>query len=305
MRGPPCAAPPADADPVDVISEHRLRHLDLLPAALADLPEGERAHRLHAAFLDRIPYENLSNNLAVAEARDRPEAWMRATDRLLRENAAQGLGGTSFSLAYALTDLMRGAGLQAHTTLGHNLVTERAHAAVVVYVEGAPLLFDPALLLCGPLPVRPGGILEDPLGRLELQPRCGATLTLTLRVCDALRDARRAAARRDEGGAWSLVARRSDVRPVYSILPVPAPPPSFRQAWLASFCKGRALPLRLARRRGNVIYRYGERPHTLEILTPTGCTEERLPPSPVARLVEVFGLDGECLGAWFRSRRRA
>lgn len=288
---------------MDVITEHRLRHLDLPTAVLADLPEGARAERIHAAFLERIPYENLSNNLAVAEAPDRPEAWPRATDRLLRENAALGLGGTSFSLAYALADLMRGAGLQAHTTLGYNLITERAHAAVVVYVAGAPLLFDPALLICGAIPVRPGGALEDPLGRLELEARCGATLTLTLRVCAPLRAARRAA-RKDEGLAWSAASRRGEARPVYSILPVPAPPPSFRQAWLASFCRGRALPLRLARRRGDVIYRYGERPQTLEVLTVDGCTEERLPPDPVQRLVDVFGMDGHCLDTWFRSRRR-
>lgn len=268
---------------VDVITEHRLRHLDLCAATLEALAEGARALRVYEAFLDRIPYENLSNNLVVAESPDEPDAWPRATDRLLRDNALCGLGGTSFSLAYALADLLRGAGLNAHTTLGYNLVTEQAHAAVIVYVQGAPLLFDPALLVRGAVPVRPGGNLQDPLGLLGLEPRCGATLTVTLTVCST----------------WPHARKRA----VYSLLPVPAPPPTYRQSWLASFRRGRTLPLRIACRRGDVIWRYGERPHSIEILSTDGRQEERLPADPVPRLVETFGIDGACLESWFRRKR--
>jgi hypothetical protein len=256
----------------------------------------ERAQAVYRRFLDRVPYENLSNNRAVQSSPADPERWPRATDRLLRENKRYGFGGTSFSLGYALRDLMRGVGLQAHCTLGYNLVTEQAHAAVVLYVDEGPLLFDPALLMSGAIPVRPGGTLEDPLGRFRLLPRCGPTLTVTLEA--------RCSARSPGSTGWPTGAAEGDSRPVYSIIPIPAPPQAYRQAWQASFYRGRALPLRIARRSGDEIHRYGERPASLEVLRVGG--REILPvgKDPSETLHRVFGLDETCLREWF-SRRRA
>ncbi len=286
---------------MDVITQHRLRMLSLGQDDLLPLNEAERADCIYRAFLARVPYENLSNNMAVQEAPNEPDAWPRATDRLLRENATLGLGGTSFSLAYALRDLLRGAGLTAHVTLGYNLVTEQAHAAVVSYAQGVPHLYDPSLLLKGAVPVRPGGTLDDPLGRFVLEPRSGPTLTLTLRLIDPLRiDV--PGCPNEPDAAWAGAAAPGEVRAVYSILPVPAPPHSFRQAWLASFYRGRARPLRLARRSEDVIYRYGERPHTLEVLRACGREEVPLGPDPAETLAEVFCIDPGCLRAWFRGR---
>ena len=110
---------------MDVITVHRLKMLSLGPEVVNEQPPAERAQAIYRSFLARVPYENLSNNRAVRENPDDPENWPRATDRLLRENAALGLGGTSFSLAYTLRDIMRGAGLTAHCTLGYNLAISR------------------------------------------------------------------------------------------------------------------------------------------------------------------------------------
>src|SRR5262245_60625181 len=159
--------------------------LSLGDSDLSALSPLERCQRTYEAFLPASPYENHSNHSAVQSAPDEPDAWPRTTDRLLRENAEHGLGGTSFSLAYALRDLLRGVGANAHCTLGHNLVTEEAHAAVVVYDDEGPWLYDAALLMAGPVPVRPGGVLEDPLGTVVLAPRCGPTLTATLKLVGA------------------------------------------------------------------------------------------------------------------------
>ena len=264
--------------------------------AVAEQPPLERAQAIYRSFLERVPYENLSNNRSVADSPDDPEHWPRATDRLLRENAALGLGGTSFSLAYALRDLLRGAGLTAHTTLGYNLVTEQAHAAVVLYVDQGPFLYDPALLMCGPVPVRPGGVLDDPLGRICLEPRCGPTLTVMLKMhCGSRPDAAG-----DE--LWHAPGREEGERAIYSIIPVPAPPQSFRQAWLASFYRGRPMPLRLARRNGDEIIRYGERPGSIEILRADERLETPIGPDPVGRLHELFGIETNCLRAWFDRR---
>lgn len=269
---------------MDVITRHRLRLLahragepgDML--GLESLAPRVRRQRLYSTFLAATPYENLSNNLVVRATPGDPETWPRTTDRLLRENAEAGLGGTSFSLAYALRDLFRGLGENAHCTLGHNLVTEEAHAAVVVYDEEGPWLYDPALLLPEPLPVRPGGEVVDALGCCTLRPRLGPTLT----VCLALQG--------------------EEARQVYSIIPIPAPPPCFRQAWIASFHRGRIAPLRMARRIGDEIRRYGERPGSLEVLRPSGRTETRPGPAPADELAQAFGVSRSVLGSWFAAQ---
>ena len=263
---------------MDVITRHRLRMLALEGGDLSALTSRARCQRTYEAFLAATPYENLSNNLAVRAAPAEPDAWPRTTDRLLRENAEHGLGGTSFSLAYALRDLLRGVGANAHCTLGHNLVTEEAHAAVGVYDDDGPWLYDPALLLTGPIPVRPEGEVCDALGRCTLRARCGPTLTTCLHM------------------------NGDSERQVYSIIPIPAPPPSFRQAWVASFHKGRMLPLRLARRVGAEIRRYGERPGSLEILREGGRQEIPIGPRPVDELHEAFGISRDILEAWYDGR---
>ncbi len=291
---------------MDVITVHRLKMLGEPPEPLRRLPASERASIVYRAFLKRVPYENLSNNRAIQEDPTDSESWPRATDRLLRENASLGMGGTSFSLAYALRDLFRGVGIAAHCTLGYNLVTEQAHAAVLIYVDEGPLLYDPSLLMAGPLPVRPGGTFDDPLGRFVMTARCGPTLTVSLRKHPAEHEASDDAPASEpldmsmSSAAWDIASLMGD-RPVYSIIPVPAPPQNFRQAWLASFFRGRLMPLRLARRVGDTIYRYGQRPGTLEALRVGGREELSLGDDPPKTLHETFGVCEACLREWFDS----
>lgn len=261
---------------IDAISRHRLGQLGFAPRELTPLDPAARRDAIYARFIARIPYETLSNHRSCCERPDDPSAWPRATDRLLRDNGTCGLGGTSFTLAYALRDLLRGVGANAHCTLGRNLVTEQMHAAVVVYAEDGPWLYDPALLAVGPLAVRPGGMLEDPLGTLRFEPDRGPTLTVTM-----------------------TAPGTGKPRPLYAIIPLPTPPHRYRQAWVASFCKGRRTPLVLARRFGNEIRRYSEGVQRLEVLTSTGRVYRRLVPRPVDELHDLFGIDTGCLRTWF------
>lgn len=265
---------------LDAITRHRLRTLGLEPDALCRMPLRERMDTLYARFVDRVPYENLSSNRSCQESPDDPSAWPRGTDRFLRDNRARGFGGTSFTLAYALRALFSGLGANAHCTIGRNLVTEEAHAAVVVYAIAGPLLYDPALLTRGPLPIRPGGRLDDALGTLSLAPQRGATLTVLIQAKGA-----------------------SKPRPLYSLVPAPTPPPRFRQTWVASFCRGRCQPLRLARRVGDEVRRYSERPRRLEILSADGRAAHVLGHAPVRELHLLFGIDEACLEAWFDRER--
>lgn len=265
---------------VDALTRHRLKLLALEAGDLARLGGRERLGVAYRRFLAAAPYENLSSQLAVQRAPGDPSAWPRGTDVVLRELVRHGLGGTSFSLAYALCDLLRGLGAHAHCALGHNLVTEEGHAVVLAYDEAGPWLYDPSLLLPEPVPCRPGAVVHDALGRVALEARCGSTLTLRLQ------------------------ALGEPARAVYSLLPVPAPPDSFRQAWVASFHRGRASALRIARREGDEIRRYGERPATLEVLRPDGRVEVPTGPAPVDLLQRAFGIDPDLLRAWFARAAR-
>lgn len=260
---------------MDAITRHRLKLLAVEAGPVARLRGRARLAAVYRRFLAAAPYENLSNQLAIQRSPGDPAAWPRGTDLVLRELARHGLGGTSFSLAYTLCDLFRGLGAQAHCALGHNLVTEEGHAVVLAWDDEGPWLYDPSLLLPEPVPCRPGAVVDDALGRVALEARCGSTLTLRL---NALGEAARA---------------------VYSLLPAPAPPDAFRHAWVASFHRGRPAPLRIARREGDEIRRYGERPATLEVLRPDGRVEVATGPAPVELLHRSFGIDAALLQEWF------
>ena len=265
--------------PTDAITRHRLDQLGLESEALEMLDLRGRMDTVYRAFVDALPVENLSHNRSCAACPKEPSTWPRATDRLLRDHQARGLGGSSFAMAYALRDLLHGVGANAHCALGRNLVTEQVHPAVVAYVEEGGLLYDPSLLARGPVPIRPGGTYEDALGTVRLEPRSGATLTLTV------------SARGEEG-----------CRAVASLIPLPAPPQAFRQAWIASFQRGRPQPLRLARRVGDVIRRYHERCRRVEFLTPHGRERRDVGPGPIEVLHDLFGIQTDCLRDWFRTR---
>ncbi len=62
------------------------------------------------------------------------------------------------------------------------------------------------------------------------------------------------------------------------------------------------MPLRLARRIGDVIHRYGERPGSIEILHPDHREEIHLGRDCVGPLHETFGIDEDCLRKWFATR---
>ena len=263
---------------MDAITRHRLHQLGVDTEALAGLDLREKMDVVYRAFVESLPVENLSHNTSCLACPSEPHTWPRATDRVLRDHQRRGLGGTSFAMAYALRDLLHGVGANAHCTLGRNLVNENVYAAVLAYVDEGGLLYDPALLATGPIPVRPGGTYEDALGTIRLEPRSGATLSLTISGPDL-----------------------PGARAVASLLPVPAAPQSFRQAWIASFQRGRPQPLQLSRRVGDVIRRYHQRNDRIEFLTPRGRQSRRVEAEPVDTLHDLFGIEADCLRAWFET----
>jgi hypothetical protein len=261
---------------VDALTRHRLSLLGLDPDAVSKTALDQRPRLLHHAFVRRIPCETLSERRRWRERPADRDAWPRTTDRFLREAATEGLGGTCFAIAYALADLLRGVGINAHTALGRHLDRDEAHAVVIVYPEdGSPRLFDPAYFVLEGVPLYPGGEARDPLGAYALVARCGPMLCLQR-------------------------ARRGE-RPktLYSLIPSPAPPDAFRREWIESVARRRDVAVRMAKRAGDAIACYSEAKGLIEVHDANGV--RRLDPAgdlPRA-LHEHFGVAEAVLRAHF------
>jgi hypothetical protein len=261
----------------DALTRRRLSLLGLDAGAVEAMPVRERVRAINRRFVEAIPYENLS---ALARRRAHPAdpaAWPRGTDRLLEEARAHGLGGTCFSLAYALADVLRGVGANAHTALGRHLVKDEPHAAVIVFEDDGPYVFDPSYFLLDGIAVWPGSTLEDPVFGWELEPRGGAMLALV--QCG-----------RDGGRT-----------PVFSMIPVPAPPDEFRRQWIDAVRRRPDRPGRIARRAGDEIRWFGEDVCRVDVLTCDGRREMHVDAQPVELLHELFGVAPDVLRSHFAS----
>jgi hypothetical protein len=260
---------------LDALARHRLSLLGLDPDGVEGLPLPERVRAVYVGFLDRIPLETLTRVGRRRERPAEPEAWLRTTDRCLREAKRDGTGGTCFAVAYALADCLRGVGANAHTTLAHHLEREEPHAATLVYLDDGPLLLDLALFALAGIPVRPGGESHDALHGHALEARRGPMLTLYRRGRD--------------GKSHAL----------YSWIPMPAPPDAFRRAWLNVYLDHKEPTFEIARRVGDEVCRYDERKGTLEVECPDGSRSESLPSDLSEFLHTRFGVSEPLLRAHF------
>jgi hypothetical protein len=256
---------------VDVLTRHRLSLLGVDPDEIDRLDLPARIEAVHRAFVTRIPFETISRLRRWREHPAEPGAWLRTTDRLLREHATDGAGGTSFSLSYALADLLRGVGVVAHTTLAHHLRRDEPHAAVLVFTDEGGFLHDPTYFLPMGVPVRPGGSASDGLFAHSLEPRRGPTLVLV---------------QRGPGG---------EVVPLYALVAVPAGPDEYRRAWTDDCRRHRESHVRMARRDGDVVQRWSERHGCVEVTTPEGRRDEDLGPDVPGELHRRFGLSESLL----------
>lgn len=260
---------------MDALARHRLHLLDLDPGAVGSLPVDEGVDAVYRRFLERVPYENFSALARRLERPADPASWPRGTDRLLDECRRLGLGGTCFSMAYALSDLLRGIGANAHAALAHHLRKDEPHAVVLVYGEGGPRLFDPSYFMGAGLPVWPGSSLDDGLFRWTLAPRRGPLLEMV---------------------QTTRVATRATL---YSLVPTPAPPDGFRRLWVEAIRSLNVRPGRLARRVGDEVRWYGEPEARIDVIAPSGRREIPVGPHPAQTLAEWFGVDEGALRCHF------
>jgi hypothetical protein len=261
---------------VDALTRHRLSLLGLDAEAVGKTSIDQRPRLLHLAFVRRIPCETLSERRRWRERPADRDAWPRTTDRFLREAATEGLGGTCFAMAYALADILRGVGVNAHTALGKHLDRDESHAVVIVYPEdGSPRLFDPSYFLLDGVPLYPGGETRDALGDFALVARCGPMLCL------------------------QRVRGSGRPRTLYSLIPAPAPPDAYRREWIESVARRRDVPVRIARRAGDAIACYSEAKGMIEMHDRNGVRRVN-PGGDLARVLhQHFGVAEDVLRAHF------
>ncbi len=261
---------------MDALTRHRLAILGLDPEATARLGLSERVRAVNAAFVERVPVETLSEGRRRREFPADPDRWTRTTDRVLREVASDGLGGTCFALAYALAELLRGVGANARVTLGRRADREETHAAVIVFSDDVPpVLLDPSWFLSEGVPLWPDGQSRDTIGTFTLRARRGPLLSLE---------------RTRPGGK---------PKRLYSLIPFPAPPDVVLDEWKRAVSRRRDDCVRLARREGDVVKTFCEASGRLAVHGPQGTQVIEPGPDLPAALHAHFGVDLSLLRAHF------
>lgn len=108
---------------------------------------------------DAVPMETLTKAWISTTPRG---SHQRSVERMERDHRRHGTGGNCFDLALWLLRDLASAGIPAHA-VGHDVLTEEAHVAVVAVVQGEHYLCD-----LGDMWIRPA-----PLGRPWAAPEAG------------------------------------------------------------------------------------------------------------------------------------
>src|SRR5204863_9044918 len=88
-------------------------------------------------------------------------------------------------------------------------------------------------------------------------------------------------------------------RPLYSWLPMPAPPGAFRRAWLSVELEHRKPTVEIARRIADEVFHYDEKRGTLQAECGAGCRSESLDGDLAECLHARFGVSESLLRAHF------
>jgi len=102
-----------------------------------------------------IPYENLSKIIKFAkESGKDPANILRKPSEVFEDHEKYGLGGTCFSLTYALKSLLDPLHIRTDYVLADMKWGRRVHCALVVRIGGDEYLIDPGYLFSEPLALR-------------------------------------------------------------------------------------------------------------------------------------------------------
>ena len=105
-----------------------------------------------------IPYENLTKIIKFARQGGRdPREILRHPLEVFEDHERYGLGGTCFSLTYALKSLLDPLGIPTFYITADMKTGKNVHCALIAELSGAQYLVDPGYLFSEPLPLLNGG----------------------------------------------------------------------------------------------------------------------------------------------------
>jgi arylamine N-acetyltransferase len=118
-----------------------------------------------------LPYENLTKIIAWDGGLTAPAP--RGPLPVVEDHLRLGTGGTCFSLAELLRQLLRAAGFASQPLMAHMAHGDNIHCALRVEAGGRSYLVDPGYVLREPVPFdagpsRPSGLLLAPVGSRPL-----------------------------------------------------------------------------------------------------------------------------------------
>jgi arylamine N-acetyltransferase len=237
-------------------------------------PDEEHLRRLHHAWLDNVPFENITKLMGAHSpgggepTRTLVQFW---TDHLKWNS-----GGTCFDSAAAFRQLLEARDFSPRYVFcrlpGKG---ERSHVALLVTVGDDDWLVDVGYALPEPIPLPRSTTVrrQTPLYDVELR-------------------------RGPEGEHLLFTEDGRGSRFRYSVAPVPATPAGFQAAWLDTFLPGAPYMSRLAlgRFRGEARYIY-KNASSLYVLSRTEAKLLAIPDPGVPHLSRIFGIEPELLEA--------
>jgi len=116
-----------------------------------------------AGAFSQIPWENLTKYLARAQDPGGPER-LRMPGRVFEEHVSSGAGGTCFSLTRALAEVLQRCGYRCRPVMADMSHGPDIHCALLVEMDGLPVLMDPGYLVPIPVPLSSDSPVETAAG---------------------------------------------------------------------------------------------------------------------------------------------
>lgn len=124
---------------------------------------------IYTAFF-HIPYENLTKIIKSQSVKSAPEIF-RLPDELINDHLRMRLGGTCYSLSFALYNLLTHLGFDCYLVAADTFGKIDNHAALIVQIDDAKFLVDPGFTIPNVIEVSEERITygHNPLGRVQLE----------------------------------------------------------------------------------------------------------------------------------------
>lgn len=124
---------------------------------------------IYTAFFN-IPYENITK-IIKGHTKSDPLEKLRLPDELIRNHLRLRMGGTCFSLAYALHEMLQQLGFETYLVTADIQGKMDNHVALVVPFEDSKFLVDPGFTIPNLIEIAEDRITygHNPIGRVQLE----------------------------------------------------------------------------------------------------------------------------------------